>query len=159
MKILITSASKHGSTTEIADVIGSRLRVRGHDVDVVPATTAGPPDGYDVVIVGSAPYAGSWLSASRDFVDRNADALSSKRVWLFSSGPLEERGSAGIPAAKVDRLTALTGSRGHHVFAGRLDLARWMSVNDLSARSSTHARVTFATGMRSPAGATRSRTR
>lgn len=36
-------------------------------------------------------------------------------------GPLDDTERDAIPAEKVDRLTLVTGSLGHHVFAGRLD--------------------------------------
>ena len=121
MKVLIVAASRHGSTAEIARAIGARLRGRGHDVDVLEPSEVSSPDGYDAVIIGSAVYAGNWLKDAREFVEMNADALSAERVWLFSSGPLDDPESEAIPAQKIDRLTSATGSLGHHVFAGRLD--------------------------------------
>ena len=121
MKALIVAASRHGSTAEIARAIGARLRDRGYDVAVREPTEASSTEGYDAVIIGSGVYAGSWLKDAREFVETNADALSSKRVWLFSSGPLDDTESDAIPAQKIDRLTSVTGSLGHHVFAGRLD--------------------------------------
>ena len=121
MKVLVVAASRHGSTAEIARAIGVRLRTRGHDVDVLEPTEVSSPDGYDAVIIGSAVYAGNWLKDAREFVETNVDALSGERVWLFSSGPLDDTDSKAIPADKVDRLTSATGSLGHHVFAGRLD--------------------------------------
>ena len=121
MRILVVAASRHGSTAQIARAIGVRLRDRGHDVDVLEPTEAPSTEGYDAVVIGSGVYAGSWLKDAREFVETNADALSARRVWLFSSGPLEDTESDTIPAQKIDRLTSLTGSLGHHVFAGRLD--------------------------------------
>ncbi len=121
MKVLVVAASRHGSTAEIARAIGERLRDRGHDVDVLEPTEVSSPDGYDVVIMGSGIYAGGWLKDARQFLELNADALSSKRVWLFSSGPLDDTETKAIPDDKVDRLASATGSLGHHVFAGRLD--------------------------------------
>ena len=94
---------------------------RGHDVDVLEPTQVSSPDGYGAVIIGSAVYAGSWLKDAREFVETNTDALSTKRVWLFSSGPLDDTERDAIPAERVDRLTSVTGALGHHVFAGRLD--------------------------------------
>lgn len=121
MKVLVVAASRHGSIAEIARAIGVRLRGRGHDVDVLQPTEVSSPDGYDAVIIGSAVYAGNWLMDAREFVETHANALSAERVWLFSSGPLDDPESKAIPAEKVDRLTAATGALGHHVFAGRLD--------------------------------------
>ena len=121
MKVLVVAASRHGSTADIARAIGARLRDRGHDVDVLEPTRVSSPDGYDAVIIGSAVYAGNWLTDAREFIGVNADALPTKRVWLFSSGPLDGTESKALPDEKIDRLTSATGSLGHHVFAGRLD--------------------------------------
>jgi len=121
MKVLVVAASRHGSTAEIARAIEVRLRDRRHDVDILEPTAVDTPEGYDAVIIGSAVYAGSWLKVGREFVETNADALSTKRVWLFSSGPLDDTESDAVSADKIDRLTSATGSLGHHVFAGRLD--------------------------------------
>ena len=118
MKVLVIAASRHGSTADISRALAVRLRDRGHDVDVLEPTQASSPGGYGAVIIGSAVYAGSWLKDAREFVETNADPLSSKRVWLFSSGPLDDTESDAIPAEKVDRLTSVTGSLGHHVSPG-----------------------------------------
>ena len=98
-----------------------RLRDRGHDVDVLEPTGAPSPEGYGALIIGSAVYAGSWLKDARAFVQSHADALPAKRVWLFSSGPLDDTESKAISDDTIDRLTSVTGALGHHVFAGRLD--------------------------------------
>jgi menaquinone-dependent protoporphyrinogen oxidase len=121
MRVLVVTASRHGSTAEIARAISVRLRARGHDVDAVEPTEVSSPDRYDAVIIGSAVYAGNWLKDAREFVEMNAAILSAQRVWLFSSGPLDDTVSKAIPAEKIDRLTSATGSLGHHLFAGRLD--------------------------------------
>ena len=54
--------------------------------------------------------------------------LSTRPVWLFSSGPLGDDAGrlvegidAGIEPDVVAHLIELTNARAHHVFAGRLD--------------------------------------
>jgi len=118
MRVLVTAATKYGATGEIAEAIGQELRERGLDATVGPPEEAGNVDGYDAVVLGSAVYAGHWLKAARELVDRQRDALAARPVWLFSSGPVgdppkpEEDPVAGLVAA--------TGARDHRVFAGRL---------------------------------------
>ena len=89
MKVLVTAATKHGATAEIAATIGEVLRGEpGLDATVVPAEEVATVDGYDAVVLGSAVYAGHWLASAKELVDRAGGALAGKPVWLFSSGPI-----------------------------------------------------------------------
>ena len=57
MKVLVTVASKHGSTYEIAKAIGSELATRGLDVSVVPVQDVQTIDEYDAGNFGECyPY-------------------------------------------------------------------------------------------------------
>ena len=87
---LVAYASKHGATAEMAAAIGDALRRAGLAVEVVPAEDAPPPWGFNAVVLGSAVYAGSWRKEAEDYLQRNADALAQRPVWLFSSGPTGE---------------------------------------------------------------------
>jgi menaquinone-dependent protoporphyrinogen oxidase len=121
MKVLVTVASKHGATAEIGDLIALSLREAGHDVVSVAPEVVTALDPYDAVVLGSAIYAGRWLPAARDFVDRHAVPLAQRPVWVFSSGPIGHpplpEGEPPEDAAAADRVNA----RGHRSFAGRLD--------------------------------------
>lgn len=122
-RILVVSASRHGSTAEIAAEIAEVLRrdVVGAVVDLRAAAKAGAVAGYNAAVIGSAVYMGRWLPAARDLVQEHREVLSAMPVWLFSSGPL------GDPSAPVDKLTEVAalgvavGARGHRLFPGRLD--------------------------------------
>ncbi|NNC79168.1 MAG: flavodoxin [Acidimicrobiales bacterium] len=120
MRVLVVSASKHGSTTEIADAIAEQLRTRGLEVGCAEPEDARAP-GYEAVVVGSAVYAGSWLKPARQFVDSHAAALAEVPVWLFSSGPLDDPDAEALPEKKVTDLSEKTEALGHHVFAGKLN--------------------------------------
>lgn len=89
-RILVSYASKYGSTREIAEAIGSRLEARGILVDVCPVEAARAIDSYDAVVLGSAVFAGRWMDAASKFATRHIDTLASKPTWLFSSGPTGE---------------------------------------------------------------------
>ncbi len=121
MRVLVTYASKHGSTQGIAEAIGGRLRERGVDAEVRPVRDVDDMERYDAVVVGSAVYLGSWMKEALAFLDRHAEALRRIPVWLFSSGPT---GTDPTDAALLDkqrrRLDAV-GARGHHLFRGALD--------------------------------------
>jgi menaquinone-dependent protoporphyrinogen oxidase len=88
MTILVTYASKHGSTEEIAEHIAATLRRSGIETDLKPVETVRDVEPYAAVVLGSAIYYGSWLKEAREFVHRNEAALAARPVWLFSSGPL-----------------------------------------------------------------------
>ena len=90
MKLLVAYASKHGSTAEIAEVIGKELRKRGYQVEVKPVEEVGDPAWYDGFVIGSALYAGGWLKPAAQFLRANQALLATRPVWLFSSGPTGE---------------------------------------------------------------------
>jgi menaquinone-dependent protoporphyrinogen oxidase len=97
MRVLVSAASRHGATSEIAEEIGKALRdalhERGDDdvaVDVRPAEQVSSVEDYEAVVLGSAVYAGRWLQPARELAERHAGALSERPVWLFSSGPVGE---------------------------------------------------------------------
>jgi menaquinone-dependent protoporphyrinogen oxidase len=90
MKLLVTYASKYGSTAEIAEVIGGELRKRGYEVEVKSVDEADSLVGYDAFVIGSALYAGGWMKSAALFLSSRQDALAGHPVWLFSSGPTGE---------------------------------------------------------------------
>jgi menaquinone-dependent protoporphyrinogen oxidase len=87
MKLLVTYASKYGSTAEIAEVIGKELRKRDYEVEVKPADQVDRPESYDGFVIGSGVYAGSWMKPAAKFLQSNQELLAARPVWLFSSGP------------------------------------------------------------------------
>ena len=87
MRLLVAYASKYGSTAEIADVIGKELRKREYEVDVRAVDHVGNLDGYDGFVIGSGVYAGSWMKPAAKFLRSNQELLTTRPVWLFSSGP------------------------------------------------------------------------
>ena len=120
MRVLITAATKHGATGEIAQVIGDTLRERGLDPTVLEPEQVDGVDGYDAVVLGSAVYAGHWLKPARELVARCGDALAARPVWLFSSGPVGDPPKPEEDPVDVAEVVAATGAREHRVFAGKL---------------------------------------
>jgi len=88
MNVLVTVASKHGATMQIAEAIGRALAKADIGAEVVAPDEVRSLKGYDAVILGSAVYAGRWLDEAKRFVEREAPALAERPVWLFSSGPI-----------------------------------------------------------------------
>jgi len=123
MRVLVSAASRHGATHEIAAAIADGLGRRGVTADFRPAEGLAGLDGYDAFVLGSAVYVGRWLDPARSLVEDNASALADAPVWLFSSGPLGPPDALKPEGDPVDvaGLVETTGAAGHRVFAGRLD--------------------------------------
>ena len=122
MRVLVTYGSKRGGTAGLAEMVGAALAAQDLHVDVRPATEVQGAGGYDAVIVGGALYMGRWHRDARRFIKRNAKALQSRPVWLFSSGPLDDSAARTElpPVPQVERMMIWIGARGHKTFGGRL---------------------------------------
>lgn len=122
MRILVSAASRHGSTAEIATELGKALRgtLPGVGVDVVPLSRVAGLDQYDAVVLGSAVYFGRWLDEARWQVTAQAAALRDRPVWLFSSGPVGDPAVPSTEPADAAELAATVGAREHVVFPGAL---------------------------------------
>ena len=125
MRVLVSAASRHGGTSEVAEVIARTLIAAGLDAELRRPDEVASLDGYGAVVLGSAVYYGQWLPTALDLVRRNRVPLAGLPLWLFSVGPL------GAPEAKpseepaiVAELAERTKARGHRVFAGALDRKR-----------------------------------
>jgi menaquinone-dependent protoporphyrinogen oxidase len=123
MKMLIAVSSKHGSTREIAASIAETIREAGIEVELVDAEDVESVAPYDAVIVGSALHMGRWMGPARALVNRSVEALRTRPVWLFSSGPLGRDIVDPADAAEGMKLLELVGARDHRVFAGKADKA------------------------------------
>ena len=83
-RILVTYATRTGSTAEVATAIGDELRARGLDVDLAEVTEAKSVRSYQAVVLGSAVNGGRWLPEALEFVKNNQDALRTIPVAVFS---------------------------------------------------------------------------
>ena len=130
MKTLVTYATKAGSTKEIAEFIGRKLADGGIPADVLNVSSVSDPAQYDAFVIGSAVYMFHWMKEARAFVLRNRSILSSKAVWLFSSGPVgnlqtDSKGrdlrDASVSGPKeIDELMQAAKPREHRVFFGAI---------------------------------------
>lgn len=127
--ILVTYASKHHSTAEIAEAIKEVLQAAdGFAVDLQPVDAVEDISDYDAVVLGSAVYAGQWQATAAEFLKHNEQVLAQRPVWLFSSGPAGQ----GDPKTLMDGWTfpetlkpiaARIRPRDVTVFHGKLDPA------------------------------------
>jgi menaquinone-dependent protoporphyrinogen oxidase len=120
MRVLVSAATKYGATAEIAAAIAEVLDEHGLEATMLPPEQVERVDGYDAVVVGSAVYAGHWLKPARELVERHADALAGRPVYLFSSGPVGDPPKPEEDPVDVADLLATIGAREHRIFAGKL---------------------------------------
>lgn len=118
MRVLVTYASKHGSTKEIAQRIAFGLNERGVPADLQLINQVDVLDGYDGVVIGSAIYIGRWMKEATEFVERVIPALAGRRVFLFSSGPLGDL--PGVDPPQIAELMTSLKVVEHRLFAGTL---------------------------------------
>jgi menaquinone-dependent protoporphyrinogen oxidase len=124
MKILVSAASKHGATADIARAIGGTLTAAGHEAVVLPPDAVTSLAGYDAVVLGSGLYVGHWMDAAKALVERVGDELAGRPVWLFSSGPIGDPPKPQEDPSDLPDLMAATGARDHRLFAGLVDRSR-----------------------------------
>lgn len=126
-RILVTYASKHHSTEEIAEAIADELRSQGNEVECVAADQAPAPSGFSAVVLGSAAYAGRWRREARHYLKAHHDELAEIPFWIFTSGPVGEKAEIDftenqkwLEPRKVIELAESAGVRGHTVFGGKV---------------------------------------
>ena len=82
-KILVTYASRAGSTVGVAEAIGKTLSEKGLNVDVCPMTEVHDLTPYRAVVAGSAIRIDRWLPEAMDFLKRHQAALAQIPVATF----------------------------------------------------------------------------
>lgn len=83
-KILVTYATKLGSTTEVVQQIADTISQTGSSVDVVPIKADIEVSDYDIVIIGSAIRMGKWLPEAVNFVKQHQNKLNQIPTSIFS---------------------------------------------------------------------------
>ncbi len=85
-RILVAYATKHGSTTGIAEAIGRELTAAGLSVEVKELKNVQSPAGYDAVIIGGPIYIGKVMADVKKFVGRHREKLAAMPVAAFVVG-------------------------------------------------------------------------
>lgn len=121
-RVLVTYGSRHGATEGIAEEIADALREDGYHTAVVPADDVVDVNSYDAVVLGGALYAGHWHHDAVRCARRNAEALSHRPVWLFSSGTIDDSAAEHEipPVHGVVREMERLHAREHITFGGSL---------------------------------------
>lgn len=128
-KVLITYASRAGSTAGVAEFIGKTLTESGLDVDVLPMQDVRDLTPYQAVVAGSAIQRQKWLPEAMRFVQKHKEALARRPVATFmvcmtlAMKNEQWREQAGVEAwLEPVRKTVRPVSEGY--FAGALDISK-----------------------------------
>jgi len=128
-KVLVTYASKCGSTGEIAEAIAQTLCKAGAAVDVRLAKDVTDVSPYRAVIVGSAIRMGRWLPEAIKFVETHQEPLSRVPVAYFlacmtlaEEGEMEE--NRRTVAAYLDPVHEMVQPVDVGLFAGTMDYGK-----------------------------------
>lgn len=84
MKILVTYATRTGSTENVAKLIAVTLRDHGDEVDVRLVGDVRSLSGYDAVVIGSAINDREWLPEAEQFVIHWRKNLTTKKTAIFA---------------------------------------------------------------------------
>lgn len=88
--VLVTYATKYGSTEEVAQAVAMAMREAGVDVEIKPMRSVTSLDAYDGVVLGAALYMMRLHGGARRFLTSHRDALSCRPVALFALGPVND---------------------------------------------------------------------
>lgn len=83
-KILVTYASRTGSTAEIAAAICKTLTQNGEEADLLPIENVHDLSSYHAVIIGSPIRKSQWLPEAMQFLQDHRAELARKRVATFT---------------------------------------------------------------------------
>ena len=121
MNVLVSAASKHGATAEIAEAIAWVLAEHGHVPSVVAPDEVMHVDDFDAVVLGSAVYAGHWLKQAKELIGRAQERLVAIPVWTFSSGPIGDPPKPDEDPVDVADVLSAVNTTEHKLFAGKLE--------------------------------------
>ena len=142
-QVLVTYASKYGATIGIAEKIAGVLEEAQFVVSLLPVDQPVNLSSFQAVVLGSPIYVGRWRPEAVSFLENNEKELTSKDVWLFSSGPTGQGDPVDIldgwefPRQQHDLVNRIS-PRGIKLFHGAIDLSK---LDDLEKNTIKHLKA------------------
>jgi menaquinone-dependent protoporphyrinogen oxidase len=132
-KVLVTYASRGGSTRGVAEAIGKILAKSGTQVDVLPMVDVKDLASYRAVVAGSAIQGAQWLPEAMQFVHAHREELARKPFAAFlvcmtlamKNGNYREHVSTWLGPVR-----SLVHPVGEGLFAGALEIRKIKSLGD-----------------------------
>lgn len=138
-KILVTYASRNGSTAGVAEAIGKTLIENGAQVDVLPMQEVRDLAPYRAVVAGSAIQSQQWLPEAVQFVRDHRSELARKPFAAFlvcmtlamKKGDYREQVAAWLdPVCAIVKPVSGGKNIPLGLFAGVLDTRKMRSLSD-----------------------------
>ena len=127
-RILITFASRTGTTQDYAEVIGKAITGAGFQVDVLPMDAVTDLTRYDAVLAGSAIRKSKWLPEAIDFLKDHHAELNRKPFAMFTVCITRAMSADDeyqrVVKEWVEPMRALVNPLADGVFPGRLDFSK-----------------------------------
>lgn len=86
--ILVSYATRYGSTQEVAKVVAETIKKRGFSVELLPMRNVSNLHAYEAVVIGAPIYIGRWHEEMRKFLQTHQIWLQKLPVALFTLGPI-----------------------------------------------------------------------
>ena len=124
--ILVTYATRGGSTAEVAQAIRAALEESGLTAEVKPVSEVSSLLGKSRVILGAPLYVGRFPREFHHFLRQHRKALESVQAWCFVVGPTR-REPKDFDAARTQAMKQLGAypwlrPADVHIFGGRWDM-------------------------------------
>jgi len=127
-RILVTYASRTGSTAEVAETIGKTLAEAGRQVDVIAMNEVKDLSPNGAVVAGSAIRGSKWLPEAVQFIQTHQASLAQKQFAMFTVCITMAMKNAEKYRSSVLSWVApvriMVNPLSEDVFAGRLDFSK-----------------------------------
>ena len=127
-KVLVTYASRTGTTKGVAEFIGKTLVEEGVSAEVLPMNDVNDLSSYKAVIAGSAVQANRWLPEAFQFIETRQSELNNIPIAIFTVCMTLAMPNGGkyrsVVAQWVEPVRRLVRPVDEAYFAGALDISR-----------------------------------
>ncbi len=87
VSVLVSYATRYGSTREVAGAVAETLRGSGLKVECLPMRQVRTLEGYGAFVLGAPLYIGRWPKDAQSFLSRHRESLIGRPVAIFTLGP------------------------------------------------------------------------